>query len=348
MDFGIIPPEITSARMHAGAGSAPLLAAATAWGTVSATLAETATVHSAAINSLATVWMGPSSLAMQQAATAYSAWLTATAAQADRTAAQALAALAAYETAFAATVAPPVIAANRVLLSGLVATNLLGQNTAAIAAAEAQYAEYWAQDAAAMYAYRASSFSATAQQLTEFSPPTQVANLIAKPLSTIGALLNPNGVPLFGLDSGSLIGTYLGDIIQSGPYQIPTELLGLFTVLWGVSSPGSVFNRLSAAAQSGATPAATAISAPAVRVSVGTAQRVGLLRTPPDWARPTPGDFPAPGLATPTAQETPVATPLPMPLPLGIPRGGTPMKQERPQPEYGQPVRFITRPPAGG
>lgn len=32
-----------------------------------------------------------------------------------------------------------------------VATNILGQNTPAIAATETQYAEMWAQDAAAMY-----------------------------------------------------------------------------------------------------------------------------------------------------------------------------------------------------
>lgn len=35
----------------------------------------------------------------------------------------------------------------------LIATNILGQNTPAIAATEAQYAEMWAHDAAAMYGY---------------------------------------------------------------------------------------------------------------------------------------------------------------------------------------------------
>jgi len=34
-----------------------------------------------------------------------------------------------------------------------IATNILGQNTPAIAATEAQYMEMWAQDAAAMYGY---------------------------------------------------------------------------------------------------------------------------------------------------------------------------------------------------
>ena len=99
---------------------------------------------------------------MTAAAGSYVEWLSATAAQAEQTAAQARAAAAAYEAAFALTVPPPVIAANRSLLAALVATNFLGQNTPAIAATEAQYAEMWAQDAVAMYGYAGSSASATA------------------------------------------------------------------------------------------------------------------------------------------------------------------------------------------
>jgi PPE-repeat protein len=56
----------------------------------------------------------------------------------------------------------------------LVATNFLGINTAAIMATEAQYAEMWAQDAAAMYGYAGSS--AAAATLTPFTPPQQNTN----------------------------------------------------------------------------------------------------------------------------------------------------------------------------
>jgi hypothetical protein len=45
---------------------------------------------------------------------------------------------------------PTVVTANRVSLAALVATNLLGQNTPAIASTEAHYMEMWAQDVAAM------------------------------------------------------------------------------------------------------------------------------------------------------------------------------------------------------
>ncbi len=40
MDFGALPPEIISARMYSGPGSAPMLAAAAAWDLLSATAAR--------------------------------------------------------------------------------------------------------------------------------------------------------------------------------------------------------------------------------------------------------------------------------------------------------------------
>jgi len=49
--------------------------------------------------------------------------------------------VAAYEAAFAMTVPPTVVAANRALLLMLIATNFLGQNTPAIMATEAEYVE---------------------------------------------------------------------------------------------------------------------------------------------------------------------------------------------------------------
>jgi PPE-repeat protein len=111
---------------------------------------------------------------MVAAVTPYVAWMNATAAQAELAGTQAKVAAVAYETAFAATVHPAVIAANRAQLMMLIATNFLGQNTPAIAATEAQYAEMWAQDAATMYSYAGTSSAAT--QLTPFSSPLPIAN----------------------------------------------------------------------------------------------------------------------------------------------------------------------------
>ncbi len=157
--------------MYTGPGSGPMLAAAAAWDGLAAELHSSAASYSAVLSGLTAGWQGPSSAAMAAAAEPYTAWMSATAVQAEQTAEQARAAAAAYETAFAATVPPPVIAANRALLMSLIATNILGQNTPAIAATEADYAEMWAQDATAMYGYAGSS--AAAAQLTPFNEPPQ-------------------------------------------------------------------------------------------------------------------------------------------------------------------------------
>lgn len=172
MDFGALPPEINSGRMYAGPGSAPIMAAAAAWDEVGAELSAAASGYNAIISELASgPWIGPASASMVSAAAPFMAWLGAAGTQADETASQARAAAAAYETAFMSTVPPPLIAANRALLMTLIATNFFGQNTPAIAATETQYMEMWAQDAAAMYGYAASS--ATASQLSPFASPPE-------------------------------------------------------------------------------------------------------------------------------------------------------------------------------
>jgi PPE-repeat protein len=175
MDFALLPPEINSARMYAGPGSGPMLAAAAAWDGLAADLQSTASSYQSAIAGLiAGTWLGPSAASMAAAAAPYVAWLRSTAVQAEQTANQATVAAAAYDAAFAETVPPPVVAANRSLLMALVATNFFGQNTPAIAVTETQYAEMWAQDTAAMYGYAGSSASATS--LSPFTPPPSSTN----------------------------------------------------------------------------------------------------------------------------------------------------------------------------
>jgi len=170
-DFGALPPEVNSARMYSGPGSAPMMAAASAWDALAAQLESYAAGYASTLSELQGLWAGGASFAMAGALAPYVAWASATAAQAEQTAGRARAAAAAYEAAFAATVPPGVVAANRIQLAVLVATNFFGQNAPAIAATEAQYAEMWAQDAATMYGYAASSSTATA--LTPFSQPPQ-------------------------------------------------------------------------------------------------------------------------------------------------------------------------------
>ncbi len=221
MDFGVLPPEINSGRMYSGPGSGPMLAAAAAWDGLAAQLHSTAQAYSSVITGLTVGWQGPSSSAMAAAAAPYTVWMNATAAQAEQTAAQARAAAAAYETAFAATVPPPVVATNRAVLGSLLATNVFGQNTAAIAATEAQYEDMWAQDAAAMYGYAGQS--ATASQVTPFSPPPQTTN--------------PDGLGAQSATGTQAAGTSAGTTAKSVLSQLTSQPLAVPSALQSLAAP---------------------------------------------------------------------------------------------------------------
>ncbi|MEB3068601.1 PPE family protein [[Mycobacterium] vasticus] len=174
-DYGALPPEINSGRMYTGPGSTPMMTAAAAWRGLAAELSSAAHAYETVISELSgDDWLGPASTSMATAAAPYIAWMNTTAAVAEQAAVQATSAAAAFETARAATVPPAAVTTNRVQQAALVATNILGLNTPAIAALEAHYAQMWAQDAAAMYGY--ASGSAAASQVTPFKEPAQNTN----------------------------------------------------------------------------------------------------------------------------------------------------------------------------
>jgi PPE-repeat protein len=173
---------------------------------------------------------------MAAAAAAYMAWMTSTAGQAEQAANQARAAATAYETAFAMTVPPPVIAANRSLLAALVATNFLGQNTPAITATEAHYAQMWAQDAAAMYGYAGSSASAT--QLTPFTAPAPNTNTAGLPAQSAAV----------AQAAGSAPGTSVQTVMSTAPQLLSAVPQALQSVAAPTSSPSSVVDILSSLA----------------------------------------------------------------------------------------------------
>jgi PPE-repeat protein len=175
-DFAAQPPELISAKIYSGPGTESLTAAAAAWDALAGELQSTATQFESTIAGLVGGdWTGPSAEAAAAAAAPYVSWLGTTAGQAEQTASQAKAAASAYETALAATVPPAEIAANRTQLLSLLPANIFGQYNAAIAALEAEYAQFWAQDVAAITGYSASSQSATSG-LGSFTEAPQTTN----------------------------------------------------------------------------------------------------------------------------------------------------------------------------
>jgi PPE-repeat protein len=242
MSFSLIPPEINSALMYQGAGSGPLLEAATAWDGLAADLEATATQYQTAITNLTTgTWLGPSSAHMASAAEPYIAWLQSTAAEAAQTGAQAKAAAGAYQTAYSSMVPPPLITANRAELMTLVANNFLGQNTGAIAQNEAEYLDMWIQDALGMDTYQMNSTGASAAlpaqtaapMVTSGVDPSAVAAAAAPADSTTDAIVGQLALAiaeLFGAPSTTTaptlatLGTFIDGVIP-GIVANPTAAL---------------------------------------------------------------------------------------------------------------------------
>ncbi|MGB7162025.1 MAG: PPE family protein [Mycobacterium sp.] len=224
MSFMMFPPEINSGLMYSGAGSAPLMAAASAWDELAADLEATAASYQTVIGQLTgSTWLGPTSARMAAATAPFVDWLAGTAGQAAETGAQAKLAAAAYEGAFSATVPPAVVAANRSLLAALVATNFLGQNTPAIAATEAQYMEMWFQDGLTMDTYATTSQQAVVLPQQTPAPTTSDGGTSANTAAAAQSTTNSaSGIGSLGTDLGSLLTNGLTNVL--GDLGVPTSL----------------------------------------------------------------------------------------------------------------------------
>ena len=234
MDFGALPPEINSGRMYSGPGSAPMRAASAAWNLLAAELESTATQYQSTIDVLDDEWLGPTSATMAAAVDPYITWMSTTGAQAEQTAAQASAAASAYEAAFAMTVPPTEVAANRAQLAMLVATNVIGQNTAAIAANEAMYGEMWAQDAAAMYGYAGTS--AAASSVKAFSQPPETSNPAAQAMQG-SAVTQANGA-----STGSGVQSQLQQLTSTIPSSLKQLTSPVSAATNAATQPASVLS----------------------------------------------------------------------------------------------------------
>lgn len=284
MFFAFFPPEVNSGLMYTGPGSGPLVAAAAAWDGLAADLYSTVSSYQSVLSALTSGWTGPSAMAMAAAATPYVSWMSATAAQAAEAGAQVKAATAAYEAAFAMTVPPAVVAANRALLAALVATNIFGQNTPAIAATEAEYVEMWAQDVAAMNGYAAASTNAA--QVQAFSvPPTMTTSAAATP--AVG--ITDGASVLAGLTGlGGALNGALGSLTTSGPLSGVLSQLGLGSLTTLVSAnPTTLAQQGSVLVQYAMYPAQMLMQMSSMGQNGGT----GLASSGPDELLTTIGNF---------------------------------------------------------
>ncbi|KZS63662.1 PPE family protein [Mycobacterium ostraviense] len=355
-EFAWLPPEINSARIFAGAGSGPLRTAASAWASLAADLRASAASFDSVVSGLAAgPWSGPASVLMA-AATPYVGWLSRAAGEAESAAVQARAAATVFEAALSATVHPAAVTANRVSLLSLVATNYLGQNTPAIAAAEGDYLEMWAQDVAAMVGYHAGATS-VASTLTPFSlPPLTMAGLVGL------ASQVASGVRAIASSAGAAIATPVQGIVSAAPSALSMlQSVPLSSLMYPVSmaiSPlmSAVTNaaRTPAAGLAGATAGGAAAGEPkfvgaahpgtkpfgggglgsATSAGLGKARMVGTMSVPPTWQGSTPtrmassplSGLGAAGMPNPaelTGAARPAGMPM-MPMPMGGAGAGMP------------------------
>src|SRR5580693_1053259 len=352
-DFTLFPPEINSALIFGGAGPGPLLVAASAWDGLASDLSTAASSFRSVVSGLASgPWSGPASLSMAAAATPYVTWLSAAAAQAEAAASQARAAATAFESAQTATILPAAVTANRVSLATLIATNILGQNTPAIALNELEYLEMWAQDVGAMVGYHTGAASVAAT-LPSFSLPQLSLAGLGGIASEVAGAVSSAAAPLAGASSVlSVIPSSVGEV-SSLASTLP--LSSLASVAQVAFYPASLMmSPIMMAAQAGmrATPALAGASEMAANVpkmvdavapkglgglgsasaGLGQARLVGAMSVPPTWQGSTParmgsaamsglGGAGMPSAAGMAGAPTGGGMPM-MPMPMGGGMGG--------------------------
>ncbi|POY01768.1 PPE family protein, partial [Mycobacterium kansasii] len=248
MNFSVLPPEINSAQIYAGPGSAPMLQAAASWQRLADELTSAAASFESVTEALVgDSWQGWAAAAMASAAAPYASWLNAAAAGAQSASVQAGTAATVFEDALAAIVHPAVVATNRNQLVMLAMSNLFGLNAPAIAATEAHYEQMWAQDVAALSGYHAGVSTVAAQlapwqgvlQTLQGNASSSIAavNLAAQAesLNALDVSVSFSGLQLVQLGTAQANSTFGGLAVALGQNS-SASAAGLLDGAWALGS----------------------------------------------------------------------------------------------------------------
>lgn len=187
---------------------------------------------------------------------------------------------------------------------GLIATNFFGQNTPSIAATEAEYAEFWAQDATAMYCYASTSTSFLALPAFPGPPrttdPAGLAGQAAATSQTAASATSSSAIQALTQVSSSLAaaGHWL-PILSTAEWNTLVNTWGLAYFGAGIFQLGTLFAQQllpDAAAAPSAAAASTAVAAQLAAPVAATpvwavfarADTIGPMSVPPSWTTAAP------------------------------------------------------------
>src|SRR6478752_2729328 len=264
-----ITPEVNAFRLTmAGAGPTAHVPQVTAFETAAITHTQQATQMAATEAATAASFVGAGGQSMMQCAAVQSTWMTTAGAFAQKSAATIGAGINAYGSAVAATIPVPTVVANRVREATLQATNIIGQNTPAIAESNIEYGEFWAQNAGAMMSY-----------LTAI---TGLVGSLAAPLPVLPGAANPAAAAAAGAAAtGMSLGLQGAGAALSGATQAGTAALsaGTGAVTSGAGAVAAATSQGAQGAQAGQS--GTASGAPA---GTGTPASPGAQQADPSQA----------------------------------------------------------------
>ena len=167
-----LTPEVNAIRLTTGPGAAAMTPVMAGYQTAGVThMQQGAQMLATAATTATGSWWGQGGTAMLAAAVPKSEWQIEAGAHAEKAGVLIGEAAAAHSTAVASTIPYPVVIANRIREATLQATNILGQNTPAIAEADVEYGEYWSQNASAMTGYASAAAGIASGLSVPLRPP---------------------------------------------------------------------------------------------------------------------------------------------------------------------------------
>jgi PPE-repeat protein len=183
------------------------------------------------------------------------------------------------------------------------ATNFLGINTPAIMATEAHYSEMWAQDAAAMYGYAASS--ASAGILDPLTSPTTTANpaglattgtqtgltqVISSLPNAVAGLASPAAAAdPSGLLSSPFVANAINGAVNTTAWWVMNTIPNSVLLKHVVTGDPAVFLEAGAAnAGLAGSPGSAGLAGARVLAGLGQASTVGRLSVPASWSAAAP------------------------------------------------------------